>query len=78
MFYKMIVFIVVISSVSGCASSADLNKSAMNNERAADYYESIGQPGIADEERQLARDNYNDASSAEMIIVELISELFSQ
>lgn len=61
--------------VSGCASRSELTKQADNNAKAADYYESIGQPGVAEKSREMAKENYENALSVD-IVVNILSVIF--
>jgi len=56
----------------GCSSSSALKKSAANNEKAGDYYESIGQPEVAKQERELAKKKHKRSNSIEVSLFELI------
>ncbi len=40
--------VVLMFLFSGCASNSELNKRAENHDKAGDYYESIGQPQVAE------------------------------
>ena len=48
------IIILILSALifNGCTSSSELNKSAENNTKAGDYYESIGQPEAAKRSRK--------------------------
>ncbi|TWX47193.1 hypothetical protein [Colwellia hornerae] len=67
---------VIIFSVffllTGCASSSELNKKAHNNAKAGDYYESIGQPEAAKEERKMARENLQDSYRIDTLLFDIL------
>ena len=58
---------------SGCASNSELNKRADNHDKAGDYYESIGQPQVAEEERRIAQGNRDDSLKLDAILVEIFN-----
>jgi len=63
--------LVLISLFSGCASNSELNKSADNHDKAGDYYESIGQPQVAEQERRMAQENRDESLEVDSILVEI-------
>ncbi len=68
---NIIIFLLTLI-LSGCASNSALNKKADNDEKAGDYYESIGQPEAAERSRKMAQDNRDDSLSFEAILVDLL------
>jgi len=42
-------YLILIFLISGCTSNSKLNQRADNNDKAKTYYESIGQPQVADQ-----------------------------
>lgn len=67
----VVLALLVISS--GCASSSSLEKRADMHSKAGSYYESIGQPTVAKEEYETARENRDAASDIFSIIVDLFN-----
>lgn len=63
--------LVLIFLLSGCASNSELNKRADNHDKAGDYYESIGQPQVAEQERRMAQEDRNDSLKVDAILVEI-------
>ena len=64
--------------VTGCASSASLEKQANLNAKAASYYKSIGQDGAAKEEYKSAAKNHEEANKLFPILVELLNMFSSK
>ena len=73
--FKITSLIIFCITITGCASSSDLEKSANMHAKAGDYYESIGQPHAADEENKLASKKRKDANKVDSILVELFNLL---
>lgn len=69
--YNVIIFIVFFL-LTGCVSSSALNKRAHNNAKAGDYYESIGQPDAAKEERKMAKENLEDSYRIDTILFDIL------
>jgi len=69
--------LVLVVIISGCVSSSDLGKKANVHTKAGDYYESIGQPNAAKQERNAATKAHNDSSDLFPLLVELFA-LFSE
>jgi hypothetical protein len=69
----IVTFLVLIFSISGCSSYSELKKSSANHAKAGEYYESIGQPEAASEERQLAHRDRKRALKLDAVLVEIIS-----
>lgn len=61
--------------VSSCASTQSIEKQAAMHDKASDYYESIGQPGVAVEEHNLAKQKRNEADDFGPMVVSFF-ELF--
>ncbi|MCH2055870.1 MAG: hypothetical protein MK214_04495 [Thalassotalea sp.] len=59
--------------MSGCASSADLERHANHHAKARDYYESIGQPEEARQEAKAANKAWEDASCLLPLLIDLFS-----
>jgi len=66
------ILFILILVLNGCASKSELNKRADNNEKAGDYYESIGQPEAAKQERKMARENREDSRKIETILFDIL------
>ncbi len=66
---KLAVLSVLI--LSGCVSSADLERQANHHAKARDYYESIGQPEAARQEAKAANEAWEDASGLLPLLIEL-------
>ena len=65
------ILFILILVLNGCASTSELNKRADNNEKAGDYYESIGQPEPAKEERKMVRENREDSRKFKATLVDI-------
>ena len=65
------IFILLLSTLTGCASSSDLERSANRHAKAGDYYESIGQPNTAREEYKQAKKDRDYATELLPILVDL-------
>ena len=70
-------FILIISALSGCASSSEIEKHARQHDKNAEYYKSIGQPGTEREERDLADKDRESSQDIFAIFTELFT-LFSK
>ena len=71
---KIIMVCLILNlSISGCASYSELKKSSANHSKAGKYYESIGQPQVANEEHELAQRDRKKALKPEAIIQEIIN-----
>lgn len=68
---KLAVAIALI--LSGCVSSADLERHANHHAKARDYYESVGQPEAARQEAKAANEVWEDASGLLPLLIELFS-----
>ncbi len=75
--YKVLT-LVFIFIVSGCASSSDLEKAAQNHAKAGDYYESIGQPNAAREERGEASKNRSEANGLFPFLVDVFDVFYKK
>ena len=64
-------FSALILLFTGCVSNSELNKRADNHDKAGDYYESIGQPEVAEQERRMAQENREASLEVEAILVEI-------
>ncbi|NMP32547.1 hypothetical protein HII17_13355 [Thalassotalea sp. M1531] len=73
MIKSKIILLVFILLMTGCASSTSLKKQAENNVKAAEYYKSIGQPQVAEEEYKEANKNRDSASQLSSILVDLFN-----
>jgi hypothetical protein len=69
---KSIFAFIFLFLLHGCASSSALKESADNNEKAGDYYESIGQSEVAKKERELAKKKHKRSNSIEVSLFGLI------
>ncbi|XPF94444.1 hypothetical protein ACM9HF_00085 [Colwellia sp. RE-S-Sl-9] len=69
----VVTFLILIFSIYGCSSYSELKKSSANHTKSGDYYESIGQPEAAREERQLARKDRKNALKLEAVLAEVIN-----
>ena len=49
MSHSKVIYLALIFLITGCTSSSELNISADNNDKAETYYQSIGQPQVADQ-----------------------------
>jgi len=63
--------LVLIFLFTGCVSNSELNKRADNHDKAGDYYESIGQPQVAEQERRMAQKNREDSLEIDAVLVEI-------
>ena len=66
--------LVLLFLFSGCASNSELNASANNHDKAGDYYESIGQPQVAEKEREIAQKKRDDSLKVDAILVEIFKD----
>lgn len=71
-----LIFFIPLLILTGCTSSADLEKRASAHDKSGRYYESIGQPNAARDEYQQAKNDRDNANDAPAILVELY-ELFN-
>jgi len=69
--YFRVFVLSLLFTITGCASSSDLEKQAKHHDKAGDYYESIGQSAVAREERDSANKNRDDAGEIFTFFVDL-------
>lgn len=70
------VFIVIfLLLLTGCASSSDMERRANNHAKAGNYYQSIGQPGVAQGEYSRSKKAREDAEGLFPFLVELVNLL---
>jgi hypothetical protein len=63
--------LVLIPLFSGCVSNSKLNKVADNHDKAGDYYESIGQPQVAEKSREMAQKKREESLQVDAILTEI-------
>ncbi|MGB1199243.1 MAG: hypothetical protein ACPG46_09350 [Thalassotalea sp.] len=66
-----VITLLFILLLGGCASSKQLQKEANQNAKAGEYYESIGQPNAAQQERSSARSNRKEAFRIETLLYDI-------
>jgi hypothetical protein len=69
-----IIFIILLATITGCASSASLQDSADNHTKASEYYKSIGQDSAATEERALAKEDNDNALGIFAILLDIFTD----
>jgi|TARA_B110000014_G_C19853123_1_gene442031 outer membrane protein OmpA-like peptidoglycan-associated protein len=69
---RNMIFIILFLVLGGCTSSSELKKRASNNEKAGDYYESIGQPEVAKQEREMAQENRKNSRKFETLLFDIL------
>lgn len=69
---NIIILFILSLILSGCVSNSELNKRAEYNEKAAVYYEFIGQPDAARREWKMAQEKRDDSLMLEVILFDLL------
>ena len=69
--YFRVLVLPLLITITGCASSSHFDKQAEMHDKVGDYYESIGQPGVAREEHNYAKESRDDAGNIVSIFVDL-------
>ncbi|NQZ24652.1 MAG: hypothetical protein HRT53_21745 [Colwellia sp.] len=69
-----IIYIILLTAITGCASSTSLQESADNHEKASEYYKSVGQDSAANEEKALAKEDNDDSFGIIAILVDLFND----
>lgn len=72
---KLIILPLVALNLSACTTSSHYQKSAQYHLKAARYYDSIGQPAVAQQEYSLAQESQKRALSPIPVMIEIFSEL---
>ena len=68
---KYTILLIFLIALNGCASSSSLKKSADNNVKAEKYYESIGQPEVAEQHRKMAQENRKDSRKFSTLLFDI-------
>ena len=69
---RRLIFLLCCYFTTGCASNSQLNRNAEHHDKTGDYYESIGQLGVAEHERNLAQKKREQSLEPQAVIFELL------
>lgn len=67
--------LILLTLITGCSSTSDLNKSAEMHSKAGDYYKAIGQDHAAREEYQEADKTFDQADNVFSLLVDLFEHV---
>ena len=68
-----IIVLILLATITGCASSKSFQKSADNHTKASEYYKSIGQDSAANEERALAEEDNDNSLGILAILLDIFN-----